>query len=144
MLANSMVYSRFRYWLFSMMPSETVNAYLRSDIRQLLWKGDPEFKATERGTEAAGAPPFIKSTAAILPFGKGGVGALDWAAHTKAIRTHWVLRYLDPTQANWKLVLDHWIWQHPPGRSGLLTIEGGRSAAARLPSHPLLGAGIAT
>ena len=58
-----------------MMPSEKVDEYIRQDVRQLLWAGHPEFKADEKGTEAAGAPPYIKKETAVLPWGEGGNGA---------------------------------------------------------------------
>ena len=51
LISQSSVYSRFRYWLYSMMPSEKVDEYIRSDMRHLLWASHPEFNAREGGTK---------------------------------------------------------------------------------------------
>ena len=45
----------------------------------------------------------------LVPFGRGGIGALHWETHTKAMRAHWIFRYLDPTQGNWKILPDNWV-----------------------------------
>ena len=83
--------------MYSMMPSAKVDAYIKKDVRALLWAGHPEFDPQEGGTSTPSAPPFMKKEAAQLKWGDGGVGVLNWDLHTKAIRAHWIVRYLDPT-----------------------------------------------
>ena len=87
MLSQAMVYSRFRYWLYSLMPSEKVDNYIASDVKTLIWSSKPEFKSTEKGS-STGAPPWMTKGAAIRPFGDGGgAGVLDWQTHQDGRRT---------------------------------------------------------
>ena len=51
MLANAMIFSRFRYWAQCMsMPREILEAVV-SDAQALVWGRDVAFDAAERGTE---------------------------------------------------------------------------------------------
>ena len=46
-------------------------------------------------------------------------------SHLTAYRAHWIVRYLDPREAPWKLLVDHCIEaRHPSGRRALLTKPG--------------------
>ena len=74
LISQASVYSRFRYWMYSMMPSAKVDAYIKKDVRALLWAGHPEFDPQEGGTSTPSAPPFMKKEAAQLKWGDGGVG----------------------------------------------------------------------
>ena len=49
MLANSMVYSRFRYWTQVMVIPEQINEWIKQDVHELIWAKDPIFDATEEG-----------------------------------------------------------------------------------------------
>ena len=94
-ISQAMMYSKFRYWAFSMLPSKEIDEYIHKDARELLWANDPEFHKGELGTSRLGKPPFISKEAASIPFGRGGIGALHWETHTKAMRAQWIFRYLD-------------------------------------------------
>lgn len=137
LISQASVYSRFRYWLNSMMPSVKINEFIRKDLRELLWSSHPEFNPNEGGTNHPCAPPFLKKTAAQLRWGEGGVGILNWTHHCRAFRIHWIIRYLDPTRGNWKKFIDYWIDKnHPEGRHIVLN----RKIAGKdlFPNHRLL------
>ena len=54
MLANAMIYSRFRYWAQAMVIPEEIMAAIESDVQQLVWTKSGEstfFDEEELGTE---------------------------------------------------------------------------------------------
>ena len=137
LISQASVYSRFRYWLNSMMPSPTVDEYIRQDIRHLLWSNHPRFDGQEAGTPAACAPPFLSKEAAQLQWGKGGISVLNWEIHSKAFRAHWFQRYLDSTTGTWKIFFDHWILKgHQEGRGVILNPK--KKKDMFFPNHHLL------
>jgi hypothetical protein len=49
MIANSMIYSRFRYWTQVMvMPAEILD-WLETDVHELIWSPDPHFATGQEG-----------------------------------------------------------------------------------------------
>ena len=56
-----------------------------------------------------------------MKWGKGGVGVLNWPKHCDAFQAHWMVRYLDPTRGNWKILIDHWVYKLHTGRHGILS-----------------------
>ena len=60
---------------------------------------------------------------------------MHWESHTRAFYAHWISRYLDPREAPWKSVLDHWIkHEYYGGRTALLeAMQPGASIRADLP-----------
>ena len=71
MIANSMVYSRFRYWTQVMMMPEEIVGWLEEDVHQLLWDKDPHFESGQEG-QAQQAKRKIKPSSAKLAWRKGG------------------------------------------------------------------------
>ena len=137
LISQASVYSRFRYWLNSMMPSTRVDEFIHQDVKHLLWAGHPEFDPKEPGSQGPCAPPFLKKEAAQLKWGQGGIGVLNWRQHSRAFRAQWMVKYLDPTRGVWKILLDHWVLKHhPTGRHGMLSKQiKGRDI---FPNHQLL------
>ena len=116
-------------------PKRWTTSYTR-DARALVWDSDPNFIKGELGTSCLEKTLFMIKEAASKPFGTGGVGALHWSTHTKAIRAHWLFRYLDPTQGQRKILLDHWICKgHREGRGILLQTDTGKLIDNVLPEH---------
>ena len=108
MLANSMVYSRFRYWAQTMVIPDVINKWIKEDVHQLIWNPDPHFTGGQEG-QTEQSRRKIKHSTSILKWRKGGIGALDWEEHLRSLRKKWVLRYLDNTQGDWKSLLDYWV-----------------------------------
>ena len=52
MLANSMIFSRFRYGSYCMGMPEAYSQAIQSDAQALIWGRDVAFDAEEQGTEA--------------------------------------------------------------------------------------------
>lgn len=50
MLANSMIYSRPRYWAQMMKPPKHFLEQLEQDVKHLVWAKEHEFDRTEKGT----------------------------------------------------------------------------------------------
>ena len=117
-LANLIAYGIPRYWTQSMYPPKWFNRDLNSDVFQLLWTRDPTLEAAESGSGATRG--WMKKICTHNPrkynkHGRGlGLGLIHWESHLKAIRTKWILKYLDSTQGPWKLILDQWFAQFSP------------------------------
>ena len=85
MIANAMVFSRFRYVCHTMaMPSKISEGIHESDVEALIWNNEASFDADENGT-SQNKRKWIKS-AAVHASRKleGGAGALSWTSHLKA------------------------------------------------------------
>ena len=116
MIANSMVYSRFRYWTQVMMMPEEVMNWLKEDVHELIWAKDPQFESGQEG-QAQQTKRKIKEDSAKLAWRKGGIGLLVWSEHLKSLRKKWALRYLNHERGAWKEVLDTWMCKgHTLGR----------------------------
>jgi hypothetical protein len=128
MLANSMIYSIPRYWMQSSKPPDRnrIIEGLEADVYHLLWAKDHEFEAQTIGTTTKNRP-FMKHTA-VWNKRKWtndtglGVGLLDLRSHARAraLRVKWALRYLDPSEGQWKIILDTWLGRYKPGRACII------------------------
>ena len=108
LLANSMIFSRFRYWAQCMhMPTDIVDA-LCEDVQVMIWAHDPEHDVEEVGSDQKFRRWISKDTQ-YLPQREGGLSLLHWPSHLKALLVAPWLTYPDGSQGNWKLVLDEWI-----------------------------------
>ena len=120
MIANSMVYSRFRYWTQVMMMPDDIIAWLEEDVHQLIWSKDPHFEGGQEGQQEKNKRK-IKENTAKLAWKEGGIGLLVWKEHLKSLRKKWIVRYLDRERGAWKEVLDQWVLKgHTYGRGILL------------------------
>ena len=116
MIANSMVYSRFRYWTQVMMMPEEIIKWLEEDVHELIWAKDPQFESGQEG-QGQQSKRKIKKDAAKLAWRDGGIGLLVWSEHLKSLRRKWALRYLNHERGAWKEVLDVWMCKgHTLGR----------------------------
>ena len=105
LLSKMFVWSRFRYWNQSMiMPVEVLNA-IQSDVDVLTWAKDPEFRPDEVGSTNK-IRRWMNDKAAFIPWGRGGLGMLNYKEHVRALNARWALRYLDASTAPYKHVLD--------------------------------------
>ena len=120
LIANAMVYSRFRYWTQVMMMPEEIIDWLEEDIHELIWRNDPVFVSGQEG-QTDKAKRKTKETTAKLAWRKGGIGMLMWREHLKSLRRLWVRRYMDPGTGDWKNILDAWTCKgHTLGRGVML------------------------
>ena len=116
MIANSMVYSRFRYWTQVMVMPEEVIGWLEEDIHELLWAKDPLFVSGQEGQDKQ-SKRKIKRDSAKIAWRSGGIGLLVWTEHLKSLRRKWAIRYLNHERGAWKEVLDRWMCRgHTLGR----------------------------
>ena len=121
MLANTMFFSRFRYWGQCMVIPEYINTAIIEDSQALIWVKRPEFDPDEIGTSAK-FRRWMKNQAQygtrVLDL---GLGILDWTSHVKALRCRWLFRYCDATRGQYKEVLDQWFARYHEGRGTMFT-----------------------
>ena len=122
MLANAMIFSRFRYGSYCMVMPQEIETAIEEDAQALVWGKDTTFQADERGTVLVGRR-FMKKDA---QWGNRktelGVGLMSWCMHVKAIRVHWLAaRYMDATRGPWKQLLDLWLARFPEGKGTIFT-----------------------
>ena len=78
MLANSMIYGRFRYFITVEPMPQAISQAIQEDVQALLWNKDASFLATEVGTELENHR-WMKQEAQFLPRkGTLGAGVLNW------------------------------------------------------------------
>ena len=120
MLLQSKYYGSFRYWLFGLDMPTRVRKAIESDAKYYIWSAAPNLQSNEVGT-SAGVAPSIHEKASHLPIKRGGAGLMHWSSHITAFKLQWIYRYIEPREAPWKQVLDHWIANaYPLGRAALL------------------------
>ena len=123
MLANAMIYSRFRYWAQSDCIPEAIVRAIDSDVQALVWGRDLEFGADEVGTETK-LSRFMKQSSQTGDRKKQlGLGLLDWPRHVEALGIRWLLRYRDATGGEWKHLLDAWLARTHEGRGAVFTSQ---------------------
>ena len=121
MIANALIYSRFRYWVYCMVIPDYINAWIEADVHALIWCSDFSPHPDEEGTEAL-YRPFMRWGASLLNKRQLGLGTLHWQAHIKAIQAEIMLKYLSGTTSKWKLVLDQWFARYPEERGAVFSL----------------------
>ena len=112
MIANSLIFSRFRYIAQNLViPTNFMDA-LQQDTQALIWNKEVIFDADEIGTPLVNKR-YMKEEVQYSPKKELGLGMLHWVSHVKALQSIIIFRYLDASQGAWKQVLDAWF-----GRSG--------------------------
>ena len=56
-----------------------------------------------------------------------GIGLLPWGEHVKSLQVNWLLRYMDATRGEWKLLLDAWLARGHEDRGTMFTTVGVKS-----------------
>jgi len=121
MMANSFIYSSFRFVAMAMeIPKEILTA-IESDVRALIWNREMTFDAEETGTERD-RNPLYKEGVELLPRRELGLGLLHWPSHVKALQVRALLNYNDASRGEWKTVLDAWLARLPEGRGAMFTL----------------------
>ena len=119
-IANSLIFSRFRYYAQSMTIPNYINEYIEEDVAYLLWSKEVRFESDEPGSYTKGRR-WIKLGALLRPKNELGVGLLHWRSHIQALQAKALLRYLDGTRGEWKLALDYWFNRFPESRGAIFT-----------------------
>ena len=112
-LLQAIWYGSFRYWFFSLIVPKQVLDLIESDANQLLWASDPDLHTNELGSNTR-TRKTMTTLASYQPLRHGGANIMLLHAHISAYQAHWIIRYLDPREAPWKLVLDHWLCNPSP------------------------------
>ena len=120
MIANSLIYSRFRYAAGTIAVPADINQAIEEDVQALIWNKDPTFEADNRGTDRVNKR-WLLEAAQTHSLRQLGIGLLPWRAHLKAMQIKMLLGYLDGTRDAYKQVLDCWFARHPEGRGAILS-----------------------
>ena len=116
MIANAMVFSRFRYVCQTLAMPSHITAAIQSDVEALIWNHEANFDADEFGTDS-NKRKWIKKEATLASRKlEGGAGVLSWPCHLRALQVKKLLEYMDATRGTWKDVLDHWFGRFEEGR----------------------------
>ena len=135
MLLQSIFYGSFRYWFFSLCPDGDLVDTIETDAKMLLWAASPMLQSNEAGT-AQKSKRYMHELASYRPRKSGGGGVMHLPSHIKAFQAQWIIKYLDPRDAPWKRVLDHWILSDDQlGRGTVLCSRGQSRLADRLPAN---------
>ena len=103
-----MIYSRFRYWAQTLhMPTEIAQA-IDSDVQAMVWGRDVDFDPEELGTTLTNNR-WISTKSQYLPKKEGGLGLLNWEAHSKALYQIIWHRYRDASEGDWKHLIVQWV-----------------------------------
>ena len=94
-----------------------------TDINNFIWKKNPNLTSDMDGAET-GYRRWLNAASASLRKIDGGLGVPDILSQVEAIQAMWVVRYMGPSNASWKPILDHWLVDSKTahhGRDVLLT-----------------------
>ena len=119
MVANSMVFSRFRYWTYTSIMDKEISEAVKSDVQAVIWSKDADFDAESMGEDKVYR--FVKERAQYNPRREGGVACMPWDAHRQAIAAQAILHYNNGWDLGWKHVLDHWFDKFQEGRGATLS-----------------------
>ena len=108
MIADSLVYSRLRYWAQCMHIPDNVNQWIQEDVQALIWNKEPVFDPDEDGTEVVNKR-FMTNESQYSTKNRLGLGLMNWNEHIKAIKVKALLDYLDGTTGDYKKILNEWI-----------------------------------
>ena len=108
MIANSLIFSRFRYLAQSLTIPPSIMKALHEDTQALVWNKSVVFDADEIGTELVNKR-YMNEKVQYLPKRQLGLGMLHWVSHVKALQAIIMFRYLDASRGAWKQVLDAWF-----------------------------------
>ena len=140
LLLQSIFYGSFRYWLYFLVVPQSIIDIIESDAKQILWATEPALLSNEEGTSKR-SRRYIHLLASYLPVAKGGGGIMNFPLHCQAFYAQWIVRYLHPRRAPWKIVADKWLSDGLLGRSVLLVNAHDNSGVDDVPdSAPYLKA----
>ena len=119
LIVQAMYFGRLRYWLWSLPMTKAQMTAVQEDADRLWWSRDPILDDNKRRVRR-----FVARRTAIGPKALGGMGTMEWSDHVAAMGAKWILRYLDPSVAAWKQVLDALLFQDDKGND----VRGGGRA----------------
>ena len=131
-LLQSILYGSMRYWFFTLTVPPEIVSIVESDAKELLWATSPELHSDEQGTSDA-SRRYIARMASYLPQKEGGGGITHLESHIAAFQAQWIIKYLDPRDAPWKDVLDHWILNDDMLGRGTILADNSIDHADKLP-----------
>ena len=108
MVADTLIYSRMRYWAQCMVIPEEIHDAMEADVQGLIWNKAPVFDPDEVGTQVANKR-FMKKEAQFRSKSRLGLGLTDWRAHVKGIQIKALIDYKNATRSDYKKILDEWI-----------------------------------
>ena len=120
MIAGSLIYSRFRYYVQTMVMPSHLHSAIEATVQALVWNRDLDFDPDELGSELT-SRRWMRKEAQFRPKRELGLGLLDWRAHVKALHCKAVLQYMNATRGEYKLILDYWLARGSMGRGGICT-----------------------
>ena len=133
---SSTALSLFWYNAQTLNMSEQMMGKIEQEFNYAVWKRDPrlEGEARQPGTVSRAFRRWMSQAAAARSKAKGGLNFPEVRRQLSAIRATWVVRYLDPTPAPWKTILDEILLTAADGRGRetLLTRTGAKELASRL------------
>ena len=76
---------------------------------RFLWRRDPELDPEEQGSAGKHLGIWIARKSHHTSRRKGGAGLISWRDHVTAFQAKWMLKLIHPREAEWKLIVDHWL-----------------------------------
>ena len=144
LLVNFIIYGTPRYWLSTSTPPAWFMEAIDSDVQTIPWDRSPRLQADELGSSQEGIKWITLPTYPRVGTREDGpllgVGLLPMAEHTRALQAIWIARYLNPSTAEWKSVLDQWFSRTPLGRAAVFSKVDSRSLTASIRGNNTLPA----
>ena len=105
---------------------------IEQDAKQILWATTPTLDGKEDGSDKCRR--WIKERASYLPAKKGGAGIMHWSSHCEAYYATWIVKYLHPRKAPWKILLRHYIDDEYIHEGILLSAATDRDRTQKVPA----------
>ena len=75
-------------------------------MNHYIWKRNPSLTSSTDGSDHS-YRRWLRESSARLSKLDGGLGVPDFLNQTEAIQAMWIVRYIGPTNSNWKPLLDY-------------------------------------
>ena len=99
LIVQGMYFGKQRYWLFSLVMSDSCIQKVQAEADILWWSKTPDLSVEQEKRFRR----FVAKKTAVGKRNQGGLGNMDWASHVKAFQAQWIIRYAaDPAASSWK------------------------------------------
>ena len=96
-----------------MLPRQYIQDAINADVQAFTWAKDLDMDPDEIGCTAK----FRRWMRSGAQYGSRtlslGLGLIPWQEHCTALRARWIFRYLDPSNGDYKHLLDQWFAREP-------------------------------
>jgi len=110
LIVQAMYFGSIRYWLYTLKMDKELKNKIQADADVLWWKPEPDLN-----NPPARIKRWVAKGTVIGDKNRGGLGNMDWKTHSEGFTSEWFIRYVHPSKAAWKDILDYMLFANKEG-----------------------------